>query len=120
VEGDPVQLEQVFTNLIGNACKFTPAGGQVRVELAADEEDGVLVQVSDTGMGIPGQDIGNLFTRFFRASNATAAALPGTGLGLAIVREIVQRHGGWIDVESELGGGSTFSVWLPTQVTSIG
>jgi len=120
VEGDPVQLEQVFTNLIGNACKFTPAGGQVRVELAADEEDGVLVQVSDTGMGIPGQDIGNLFTRFFRASNATAAALPGTGLGLAIVREIVQRHGGWIDVESELGGGSTFSVWLPTQVSSIG
>lgn len=117
VEGDPVQLEQVFTNLIGNACKFTPAGGQVRVELAADEEDGVLVQVSDTGMGIPGQDIGNLFTRFFRASNATAAALPGTGLGLAIVREIVQRHGGWIDVESELGGGSTFSVWLPTLVT---
>jgi len=116
VEGDPVQLEQVFTNLIGNACKFTPAGGQVRVELAADEEDGVLVQVSDTGMGIPGQDIGNLFTRFFRASNATAAALPGTGLGLAIVREIVQRHGGWIDVESELGGGSTFSVWLPTLV----
>jgi signal transduction histidine kinase/CHASE3 domain sensor protein len=118
VEGDPVQLEQVFTNLIGNACKFTPSGGQVRVELAADEEDGVLVQVSDTGMGIPGQDIGNLFTRFFRASNATAAALPGTGLGLAIVREIVQRHGGWIDVESELGGGSTFSVWLPTLVAS--
>jgi signal transduction histidine kinase len=118
VEGDPVQLEQVFTNLIGNACKFTPAGGQVRVELAADEDDGVLVQVSDTGMGIPGNDIGNLFTRFFRAANATAAALPGTGLGLAIVREIVQRHGGWIDVESELGGGSTFSVWLPTQVSA--
>jgi two-component system phosphate regulon sensor histidine kinase PhoR len=116
VEGDPVQLEQVFTNLIGNACKFTPPGGQVRVELAADEDDGVLVLVSDTGMGIPGQDIGNLFTRFFRASNATAAALPGTGLGLAIVREIVQRHGGSIDVESELGGGSTFSVWLPARV----
>jgi two-component system phosphate regulon sensor histidine kinase PhoR len=118
VEGDPVQLEQVFTNLIANACKFTPPGGRVRVELAADEDDGVLVLVSDTGMGIPVQDIGNLFTRFFRASNATAAALPGTGLGLAIVREIVHRHGGSIDVESELGGGSTFSVWLPARVTA--
>ena len=116
VEGDPVQLEQVFTNLIANACKFTPPGGRVRVELAADEDDGVLVLVSDNGMGIPVQDIGNLFTRFFRASNATAAALPGTGLGLAIVREIVQRHGGSIDVESELGAGSTFSVWLPGRV----
>jgi two-component system phosphate regulon sensor histidine kinase PhoR len=118
IEGDPVQLEQVFTNLIANACKFTPPGGRVRVELAPDEDDGVLVLVSDTGMGIPGQDIGNLFTRFFRASNATAAALPGTGLGLAIVREIVHRHGGSIDVESELGGGSTFSVWLPARVTA--
>jgi two-component system phosphate regulon sensor histidine kinase PhoR len=116
IEGDPVQLEQVFTNLIANACKFTPPGGRVRVELAADDDDGVLVLVSDTGMGIPGQDISNLFTRFFRASNATAAALPGTGLGLAIVREIVQRHGGSIDVESELGGGSTFSIWLPGRV----
>ncbi|HJQ01465.1 MAG TPA: ATP-binding protein [Jatrophihabitans sp.] len=118
VEGDPVQLEQVFTNLIANACKFTPPGGRVRVELAADEDDGVLVLVSDNGIGIPVQDIGNLFTRFFRASNATAAALPGTGLGLAIVREIVQRHGGSIDVESELGAGSTFSVWLPGRVAS--
>jgi len=113
VEADASQLEQVFTNLIGNACKFTAAGGRVSVELASDEDEGVAILVSDTGMGIPEEEFGKLFTRFFRASNATAAALPGTGLGLAIVREIVHRHGGSVDFESEVGVGSTFTVWLP-------
>ncbi len=113
VEADPSQLEQVFTNLIGNACKFTAAGGRVDVELAPDEDEGVAILVSDTGMGIPEEEFSKLFTRFFRASNATAAALPGTGLGLAIVREIVHRHGGSVDFESEVGAGSTFTVWLP-------
>lgn len=116
IEADPSQLEQVFTNLIGNACKFTGAGGRVDVELASDEEDGVAILVSDTGMGIPEEEFGKLFTRFFRASNATAAALPGTGLGLAIVREIVHRHGGSVDFESQIGVGSTFTVWLPQQL----
>ena len=113
IEADQQQLEQVFTNLVGNACKFTPAGGQVTVELVPDEDEGVLVEVADTGMGIPEEDFDRLFSRFFRAANATAAALPGTGLGLAIVREIVQRHGGSVDFHSRLGVGSTFSVWLP-------
>ncbi len=113
IEADPQQLEQVFTNLIGNAIKFSPPGGQVRVDAGADETDGVAIWVHDTGMGIPAEDFSNLFTRFFRASNASTAALPGTGLGLAIVREIVHRHGGSIDLESEVGAGSTFTVWLP-------
>jgi two-component system, OmpR family, phosphate regulon sensor histidine kinase PhoR len=113
VEADQQQLEQVFTNLVGNACKFTPAGGRISVELFPEQEDGILVEVSDTGMGIPEEDFDHLFTRFFRAGNAAAAALPGTGLGLAIVREIVQRHGGSVDFSSRLGQGSTFSVWLP-------
>lgn len=113
IEADPLQLEQVFTNLIGNACKFTGAGGRVDVELVPDEEDGVVILVSDTGMGIPEDEFSQIFTRFFRASNAAAAALPGTGLGLAIVREIVHRHGGSVDFESEVGVGSTFTVWLP-------
>ena len=113
IEADQQQLEQVFMNLVGNACKFTPAGGQITMEMVPDGEDGVLIEVSDTGMGIPEDDFDQVFNRFFRAGNAAAAALPGTGLGLAIVREIVQRHGGSVDFHSRLGVGSTFSVWLP-------
>ena len=114
VQADPQQLEQVFTNLISNALKFTPAGGSVLVTLSpADDDDGVLIEVRDTGMGIPPDEYPNLFTRFFRASNAAEAALPGTGLGLAIVQEIVHRHGGAVDIESELGVGTTLTVWLP-------
>jgi signal transduction histidine kinase len=115
VQGDPQQLEQVFTNLISNALKFTSAGGSVQVSLAGTD-DGVVVRVRDTGMGIPPEEFHNLFTRFFRASNAAEAALPGTGLGLAIVQEIVHRHGGTVDVESELGEGTTLTVWLPTTI----
>ncbi len=114
VQADPQQLEQVFTNLISNALKFTPAGGSVLVTLSPADEDGVVIEVRDTGMGIPPDEYPNLFTRFFRASNAAEAALPGTGLGLAIVQEIVHRHGGAVDIESELGVGTTLTVWLPT------
>jgi signal transduction histidine kinase len=113
VQADAQQLEQVFTNLISNALKFTPAGGSVLVTLSSAEDDGALIEVRDTGMGIPPEEYPNLFTRFFRASNAAEAALPGTGLGLAIVQEIVHRHGGAIDVDSELGVGTTVTVWLP-------
>ncbi|MHC5722341.1 MAG: sensor histidine kinase, partial [Nostoc sp.] len=73
---DRAQLEQVFMNLLANAIKFTPAGGQVDVEAFADDGDGVLVQITDSGMGIPETDFPNLFARFFRASNASAAARP--------------------------------------------
>lgn len=116
IEADPQQLEQVFTNLLSNAIKFTPSGGLVSIDIELDGSEGVLVQVCDSGMGIPEAEFGKLFTRFFRASNASAAALPGTGLGLAIVQEIVHRHSGMIDVESQVGVGSTFSVWLPKQL----
>jgi len=114
VQADAQQLEQVFTNLISNALKFTPAGGSVTVTLAPAEDGGVVIEVRDTGMGIPPDEYPNLFTRFFRASNAAEAALPGTGLGLAIVQEIVHRHGGAVDIDSELGVGTTLTVWLPT------
>ena len=113
VQADPQQLEQVFTNLVSNALKFTPSGGSVLVTLSSAEDDGVLIEVRDTGMGIPPDEYPNLFTRFFRASNAAEAALPGTGLGLAIVQEIVHRHGGAVDIDSELGVGTTVTVWLP-------
>jgi signal transduction histidine kinase len=114
VQADPQQLEQVFTNLVSNALKFTPPGGSVLVVLSPAEDEGVLIEVRDTGMGIPAEEYPNLFTRFFRASNAAQAALPGTGLGLAIVQEIVHRHGGAVDIDSELGVGTTVTVWLPT------
>jgi two-component system, OmpR family, phosphate regulon sensor histidine kinase PhoR len=117
IQGDVQQLEQVFTNLISNAVKFSQDNGSVTVTCGVDDDsDGVFVEIADNGMGIPSNELDRLFTRFFRASNATAAALPGTGLGLAIVAEIVERHGGEIDVESELDHGSTFTVWLPRKV----
>ncbi|MCW2521721.1 MAG: multi-sensor signal transduction histidine kinase [Frankiales bacterium] len=117
IQGDPHQLEQVFTNLLSNAIKFSRPGGTVSLNYGCDEDgDGVFIQVADTGIGIPEHDIARLFDRFFRASNATAAALPGTGLGLAIVREIVHRHGGAVDAESTLDAGTTLTVWLPLRL----
>lgn len=122
-EGDPaiiadeVQLEQVFTNLVSNAIKFTPRGGRIivscRLEAMTDGEPGVYVHVRDTGVGIPAEEIPHLFTRFFRASNATSTAVPGSGLGLAIAYDIVKAHRGYLAVSSELGAGTTITVQLP-------
>ncbi|MCQ1956908.1 ATP-binding protein [Arthrobacter sp. zg-Y826] len=117
VDGDRAQLEQVFTNLCSNAVKFTPAGGTVQVSAALVSPDGagpvVRVQIRDTGIGIPEADLPNLFRRFFRASNATSAAIPGTGLGLAIVQDIVLQHGGDLGIASKVGEGTTATVQLP-------
>lgn len=117
VTANEAQLEQVFTNLVSNAIKFTPRGGRVSItaqkratEHAAAE---LRVEVTDDGIGIPEHDIPHVFLRFFRASNASAAAVPGTGLGLAIVHDIITRHHGSIAVSSVLGHGTTFSVHLP-------
>lgn len=117
IMADEVQLQQVFTNLVSNAIKFTPGGGQIDVvSLTQADADGTrwaTVSVSDTGMGISSDEIAHIFTRFYRASNAMSGAVPGTGLGLAITQDIVQRHGGRIDVTSELGVGTTVTVKLP-------
>jgi signal transduction histidine kinase/HAMP domain-containing protein len=112
VDGDLRQLEQAITNLVANAIKFTGAGGQVCIGAAA-EPDSVEVSVTDTGIGIPADELPHLFDRFFRASNATDAEIPGTGLGLSIVHEIVRAHQGELRVESQLGVGTTFRVRLP-------
>jgi signal transduction histidine kinase len=102
----------MIDNLLTNALKFTPPGG--RVEVRGFERDAaVCVQVVDTGMGISQADQERLFERFFRTSEASAAAIQGTGLGLSIVAAIVEAHGGSIEVESELGAGTTFTVVLP-------
>jgi signal transduction histidine kinase len=115
--GDEVQLQQVFTNLVSNAIKFTPGGGKIHVgsvaHTAADGSRWATVRVTDTGIGISSEEIEHVFTRFYRASNAMAGAVPGTGLGLAITKDIVGRHGGHIDVASKLGAGTTVTVTLP-------
>jgi two-component system phosphate regulon sensor histidine kinase PhoR len=112
VYADPLQIRQVFTNLLSNAINYTPAGGTVEVKLAYEAE-WVRCTISDTGIGIPPAEMPRLFERFFRASNARHHHISGTGLGLAIVKEIVDLHGGSISVESVLGAGTTFHVRLP-------
>ena len=115
--GDEVQLQQVFTNLVSNAIKFTPSGGRIEVgsesHAAPDGSRWATVRVADTGIGISSDEIDHVFTRFYRASNAMSGAIPGTGLGLAISKDIVDRHGGQINVASTLGGGTTVTVSLP-------
>jgi signal transduction histidine kinase len=117
VLADEAQLEQVFTNIVANAIKFTPNGGRIGIGfMAASSGTGnpcAIVDVSDTGVGIPEQEIAQVFTRFYRASNASSAAIPGSGLGLAIAHDIVRRHGGSLDLSSVLGEGTTVSVHLP-------
>jgi signal transduction histidine kinase len=112
LQGDPSRLSQVIDNLISNAIKFTPAGGQidVRVDVRAEQ---VILAVSDTGMGVPKDEQADLFQRFFRTRGANAAAIQGTGLGLSIVKEIVESHGGTIGFTSREGLGTTFTVELP-------
>jgi signal transduction histidine kinase len=122
VQADEAKLEQVFANIISNAIKFTPHGGHVAVSsgIASDPDSvpSVVVRVEDTGVGIPEGEIEQVFTRFFRASNASTAAIPGSGLGLAIAHDIVERHSGRLDVESALGVGTTVSVRLPLDTES--
>lgn len=113
VHGDEMQLERVLLNVLSNAVKFTPAGGRVRLAVGADAEGWVTLTCADTGIGIPLAEQEHVFGRFFRASNATAQAIPGTGLGLVIVQGIVERHGGVLELDSAEGEGTTVVVRLP-------
>jgi signal transduction histidine kinase len=115
VRADPIRMTQLLDNLLSNAVKFTPPNGTVSV--TASRHGAVArLQVSDTGVGIPDQEIPKLFDRFFRAS--TSVATPGTGLGLSIVKSIIEAHGGTISVESEQQCGTTFSVELRLQANT--
>jgi signal transduction histidine kinase len=111
-DADPRRLLQVFDNLIGNAVKFSNPGGLVRVVTRCIRSTW-RIDVSDTGIGIPPDEAARLFGPFVRGSNARIAGLPGTGLGLSIVKGLVEMHGGHVKVESALGEGTTFSVFLP-------
>lgn len=112
VMGNETGLQQVFINLFSNAIKFTPPEGKVSISMDPCE-GGVRVRVSDTGMGIPREDLPHLFSRFFRASNAIQNEVPGTGVGLYVVKSIIEKLGGRVMVESQVGEGTTFEVWLP-------
>ncbi len=112
VQGDRGRLAQVLTNLLENAIKYSPTGGLVRVMVSRGPSE-VVVSVADSGIGIPADQQVHLFERFFRARNAPISGFGGLGLGLYICRDIVERHGGRIWVESKVGTGSTFRFTLP-------
>ncbi|HEC35836.1 MAG TPA: GAF domain-containing protein, partial [Anaerolineae bacterium] len=113
---DSERMMQVLNNLVVNAVQYTSAGGRVVVSTGKEGAEGrvwATVRVADTGMGIPEEELPHIFERFFRGEKPRRMQVPGTGLGLAIVKEIVELHGGRVTVESRVGEGTTFTVWLP-------
>lgn len=113
VQGHRHRLEQVLVNLVDNAVKFNRPGGEVRIECDLTADGRVQIAVSDTGIGIPSEDLQRVFERFYRVDKARSRPVGGTGLGLPIVKEIVSRMGGSVQVESQLGRGSRFTVAVP-------
>jgi signal transduction histidine kinase len=113
VQADGMRMDQVFTNLLGNALKFTPPGGRITVTARQQGPD-LLVEFRDSGMGIPPEHLERVFERFYRVPLPDGERVEGTGLGLSICKAIVEEHGGRIWVDSVVGQGSTFSFTLPT------
>lgn len=122
VEGDAGLLTQVFINLLGNAVKFSPSGSAINITVGSfRNEKGVgfaKISIADKGIGIPAEDIDQLFTRFFRAKNVVSEHFQGTGLGLSIVAQVLQRHNAQIEVHSVEGEGTTFTLDIPLFLTS--
>ena len=113
VAGDPQRLGQIVDNLLSNALRYTDPGGTVTVTVLPGDEQGVL-RVRDTGIGIPAEDLPNVFQRFWRGERSRARTSGGAGIGLAIVDELVQAHGGRVEVASTPGQGTEFAVFLPS------
>ena len=112
IYGAQIYIEETIANLLANAVKYTSENGKIKIDIK-DRLETLLIQISDTGMGIPRDEIPKLFNEFYRATNAKKTEREGTGLGLAIAKQVVERHNGKIWVESEEGKGSTFSIILP-------
>jgi signal transduction histidine kinase len=112
IEADQALLHQAIYNLVENALKYTPEGGEVTVNLLTAPTT-LTFAIQDSGIGIPASDVPRLFEKFYRGTNREALAQRGTGLGLAIVKSIAERHGGKVWVESELGKGSIFHLQIP-------
>jgi two-component system sensor histidine kinase BaeS len=113
---DPQRMGQVIGNLLGNAIKFTPSGGEVRVVLEPTDS-GAEVRVDDTGVGINPQELPYVFERFYRGAEAHESRATGSGLGLSIVRSIVEMHNGRVSISSTPGRGTEVSVSLPRDIS---
>jgi signal transduction histidine kinase len=118
VRADNNRLRQVVTNLLSTAIKFSPQGGTITVGVR-QEENNVMVWVTDQGVGIPPEAIPKLFRKFFRVDNHETRSIGGTGLGLALIKKIVEAHGGQVWVKSTLGQGSTFFFSLPAMTAAL-
>jgi two-component system phosphate regulon sensor histidine kinase PhoR len=110
--GDTEKLTEALTNLLENAVKYTPKGGEIGIEVTSDDRR-IEISVRDTGIGIPPKDLPRIFERFYRVDRARSREVGGTGLGLSIVKHIVEAHGGKVTVESRPGKGSTFTLSIP-------
>ncbi len=111
--GDPYYLEQILINLLDNAIKYTPEGGEIILSAKERSSEEVELYVKDNGIGIPQEDLPRIFERFYRVNKGRSQELGGTGLGLSIVKHLVHAHGGRVWAESQLGSGSTFYITLP-------
>ena len=118
IEVDEERIGQVMVNLLSNALRYTPPGGEVVVRAGLEDSSRLHISVSDTGSGIPPEDLPRVFERFYRADKSRSRATGGSGIGLAIVRQLVQAHQGTVWAESRLGQGSTFHFTLPLPAPS--
>ena len=115
IRGDHAKLEQVITNLLDNAIKFTSPGGRITITIQQDEQF-LKTSIKDTGIGIPSEKQSRIFERFYRIDQASSSNGKGTGLGLYIAKNLLEMHGSLIMVTSEAGKGSEFSFILPALV----
>lgn len=119
ITGHAIRLEQALVNLLDNAVKFNHPGGEARIDAGMTPDGRVYITVSDTGSGMPSDDLPRIFERFYRVDRARSREVGGTGLGLSIVKHVVERMEGSIKVESRLGKGSTFTIFLPPTANSL-
>jgi two-component system sensor histidine kinase BaeS len=120
IDADPDRLRQIVQNLVENAVRYTPEGGEVRVRMDAANGTGLVrLSVADTGVGIEARDLPYLFRHFYRPDQSRARTSGGTGLGLAIVKSLVEAHGGQVSVESAVGKGSTFTITFPRREEAV-
>ena len=109
-------MQHILYNLLSNAFKFTPAGGQIAVSVAKTDTEWLSITVKDTGCGIPSRDLPHIFDRYYQSKNTADPSVTGTGIGLHLTKEYLQLHGGSITVNSKLGEGTTFTAFLPTNI----